>query len=188
MKNTKEQGENDYFIPKILLQFLIASFLGWLYEIGAVYCLFRTYYDRGVLHLPLCPIYGFGMLVLLIVFHRVKNPAVIFFGSVAVTTAIELASTYLLEWKFGYPLWTYEGWPLNYENRISVISSCIFGLMALLFFKIIRPVTQKLFSSKAKPPYLYWCLFWQQVVSYGRFGGCCKRNLFNLQKSNNNDK
>ena len=150
MKNTKEQGENYYFIPKILSQFLIASFLGWLYEIGTVYCLFHTYYDRGVLHLPLCPIYGFGMLVLLIVFHRVKNSAVIFLGSFAVTTAIELASSYLLEWKFGYPLWTYEDWPLNYENRVSVISSCIFGLMALLFFKVIRPAAHKLFSSKAK--------------------------------------
>ena len=146
----KETKEFYYFVSKTMLQFLIASFVGWLYEVATVYCLFRTYYDRGVLHLPLCPIYGVGMLVLLLIFHRVKNTVVIFMGSVTVTTAVELAASYVLEHIYGYSFWTYEGWPLNFQNRVSLISSCIFGLMALLFFKIIRPVTDKLYTTKAK--------------------------------------
>lgn len=31
---------------------------------------------------------------------------------------------------------------------------------------------------KQRNPYLYWCLFWQQAVSYGRLGFCSNRNPF----------
>ena len=150
LRQTKERKDLYYSSSKILLQFLVASSIGWLYEITTVYILYRTYDDRGVLHLPLCPIYGVGMLVLLLIFRSVKNTVVIFLGSITVTTAVELAASYVLERIFGYSLWTYEGWPLNFQNRVSLISSCIFGLMALLFFKVIRPVTDKLYTTKAK--------------------------------------
>ena len=38
--------------------------MGWLYEVACVYVMFGIYVDRGVLHLPACPIYGFGMLLM----------------------------------------------------------------------------------------------------------------------------
>lgn len=137
-----------YKISEFVLLFIISSFVGWLYEISCVYVLYGTYYDRGVLHLPLCPIYGFGVLLLYAIFHKVKNIIVIFVSSVLVTTLIELVTSYIAEIYFHLILWTYEDWPFNFQNRISLISSLIFGLMSIIFFYIIRPFVNKLFISK----------------------------------------
>ncbi|MCR4792250.1 MAG: putative ABC transporter permease [Lachnospiraceae bacterium] len=137
-----------FFITEYVLLFALASFIGWLYEITCVWVMFRTYYDRGILHIPICPIYGFGILLLLLIFRKVKNPFGLFAGSALVTTSVELLSSYVLEYGFGLILWTYEGWPLSFQNRISAISSLLFGLMAVLFIKLVKPPADKLFSSK----------------------------------------
>ena len=111
------------FITEYLLLFGLASFIGWLYEIICVWVMFRTYYDRGILHIPICPIYGFGILLLILIFRKVENPLGLFIGSVIVTTGVELLSSYVLEYRFRLILWTYEGWPLSFQNRISAVSS-----------------------------------------------------------------
>ena len=137
-------------ITKYMLMFLLASFIGWLYEIICVYVVFGKYFDRGVLHIPCCPIYGFGMLVLYFIFRKVKNPFVIFFGSAFITTAIEYITALVAENKFHRVLWSYRNWPLNFQGRISLISTCLFGLMALLFMKLAVPVINRIYGSRAK--------------------------------------
>lgn len=136
------------FITEYLLLFGLASFIGWLYEIICVWVLFRTYYDRGILYIPICPIYGFGILILIFLFRNIKNPTGLFIGSAYVTTAVELISSYVLEYRFNMVLWTYEGWPFSFQNRISAVSSCLFGLMAVMFIKLIKPPFDRLFSSE----------------------------------------
>ncbi len=135
-------------VAEYVLLFGIASFIGWAYEIACVWFLFHTYYDRGVLHLPLCPIYGFGVLLLIFLFRKIRNPIILFAGCTAVATGVELLAAYVLEYGFGLVLWTYEGWPLSFQNRISGVSSLIFGLMAMLFIKLVKPPVDRLFSSK----------------------------------------
>ena len=137
-----------YFVTRYLLLFGLASFIGWLYEIGCVWVMFHTYYDRGVLHLPLCPIYGFGILFLILIFRKVKNPFALFLCCVLVTTVIEYCSALLIESILHQSLWTYKGWPLNFQNRISGLSSAIFGLLAVFFIKLIKPPVDKLFESR----------------------------------------
>ena len=139
-----------YSAAKYLLLFFLASFMGWLYEVTCVYAMFGVYIDRGVLHLPACPIYGFGMLILYAAFHKVKNPLIIFAGSALISTAVEYAAYEILYYGFNLVLWSYELWPLNYKGKICVISSCLFGLMTVLFMKLVVPPAEKLFDSKAK--------------------------------------
>ena len=124
--------------------------MGWLYEVACVYVMFGIYVDRGVLHLPACPIYGFGMRLLYAAFHKVKNPLIIFAGSALISTVIEYAAYEILYYGFNLVLWSYEPWPLNYKGKISVISSCLFGFMTALFMKLAVPPVEKLFDSKAK--------------------------------------
>ena len=137
-------------ITEYLLMFLLASFIGWLYEIVCVYVVFRTYFDRGVLHIPCCPIYGFGMLILYYIFRKVKNPLIVFAGSVFITTTVEYLTAIVAEYRFHKILWSYSNWPLNYQGRICAISSCLFGIMALLFMKLIVPALDRIYGSKAK--------------------------------------
>ncbi len=157
-----------YVLAKYLLMFFAASFIGWLYEITCIYVLFKTYMDRGVLHLPCCPIYGFGILILYFVFGKIKNPFAIFIGSTVITTAVEYATYMIVLNRFHVTLWTYEGWYLNYKGRISAVSSCIFGLMAVLFLKLAVPLLDRVFASKAGKYVSYgvfilylFCIFWE---------------------------
>ena len=142
--------KNPLIVTKYMLMFLLASFIGWLYEIGCVYVMYKTYYDRGVLHIPCCPIYGFGMLILYFLFRKVKNPLIVFSGSVVITTTVEYIAAIVLEYRFHRILWTYRDWPLQFQGRVSAISSCLFGIMALLFMKLIVPGLNRIYASKVK--------------------------------------
>ena len=162
-------AEKDYLnVTKYMLMFLLASFIGWLYEVICVYVVFGTYYDRGVLHIPCCPIYGFGMVILYFLFRKIRNPILIFIGNVIITTTVEYLTAIVLEYRFHRILWTYRGWPLNFQGRISAVSSCLFGIMALLFMKFIVPVIDRICWSKAKKAVsvgvillLLWIIAWE---------------------------
>ncbi|MBR7090247.1 MAG: putative ABC transporter permease, partial [Lachnospiraceae bacterium] len=83
------------FITEYILLFALASCIGWLYEMICVWILYGYYFDRGVLHLPMCPIYGFGVLLLMLVLREVKNPFGIFLGSFLIASGVELAASYI---------------------------------------------------------------------------------------------
>lgn len=172
--NKQSLSESCVMLTKYMLMFAAASFIGWLYEVICVCIWLGVYVDRGVLHLPFCPIYGFGMMILLGIFARVKNPAVLFFGSALITTGVELAASYILEYAFNMSLWSYEGWPFNFQNRISALSSCIFGLLALLFIKLVKPLAEKMYASDKRRvaavsvAILYcFCLVWELYCRLG---------------------
>ena len=75
----------------ILWLFLIYSFFGWCVEV--MYFAFEKgqFVNRGYLAGPVCPIYGFGVLGVLALLMPIKGSlAVLFLGSVAITTLLSL--------------------------------------------------------------------------------------------------
>lgn len=83
---------------ELLWYFAIYSFLGWCMEV--VFCTVRTgkLVNRGFLNGPVCPIYGFGMVIVLAVLGRFSdNVALLFFGGMALTSALELAGGWALK-------------------------------------------------------------------------------------------
>lgn len=60
---------------ELLWYFAIYSFLGWCMEV--VFCTVRTgkLVNRGFLNGPVCPIYGFGMVIVLAVLGRFSSAA-----------------------------------------------------------------------------------------------------------------
>lgn len=136
-----------YFITEYLMMFILASFMGWAYEVICTSIVWGRYAERGVLRSPICPIYGVGMLVLYPLLRKAKNPLLIFGESALITTIIELITSYAAEKFFNTELWNYSEWPLNYEGRISLLSSAVFGLMAVVFFLLIKPAVDKCYSS-----------------------------------------
>lgn len=130
-------------ISRYLIEFTVCSLCGWLFEEGLELLVNHSYGDRGILHLPLLPIYGFFGLILAALFPEKMRIPAIFCISVLVTTALELASSYLLE-RMGYKLWNYSEWICNFEGRISLLSSLIFGAMAVLLVKGVHPLMRRM--------------------------------------------
>lgn len=126
------------------IEFTVCAFCGWLYEEGLELLVNHAYADRGVLHLPLLPIYGFGGLLLVCLFRKHKHPAFVFVVSALAATVLELYASYLLERTIGYVPWYYGAWWLNYQGRISLPSSLIFGGLALLLVNVVHPLCRRL--------------------------------------------
>lgn len=138
-------------IMRIVIEFTVCALCGWLYEEGLELAVYHAYSDRGVLHLPLLPIYGFGGLLLVLLYRKHDSAPFVFVTSTLVTTLLELLASYLLERVLGWIPWDYSAWALNFEGRISLFSSLIFGGLALLLVKAVHPLCRRLDDAPAVP-------------------------------------
>ena len=136
--------------------FIAAAFGGWIYEEICVYLLYHKIYNRGMLHLTMCPIYGFGAWGLYLLLRKVRSTGLYFALSVLIASAFEYGCSYLLEFLFHRSFWTYEGWFLSIQNRISLISSLIFGLLAVIFAKLLLPLLIK--AVRKGSPNIWFCI------------------------------
>lgn len=149
-----------FLLMTYVIEFAACAFIGWLYEEALELIVNHAYGDRGLLHVPLIPIYGFGGMILLLCYRKKEHSALfVFLTSAVITTVLELAASYPLQKILGFIPWYYEGWPLNYEGRISLLSSLIFGGLSVLLVKVIHPLCRKLEKAPAAPVYIAGLIF-----------------------------
>ena len=84
-------------ISALVIEFVFYGFIGWLYETILTSAVWGRFAERGWLHLPICPIYGFCAMALLLIFRKEKSVPKIFVLGTLFTTAAELAASYLLD-------------------------------------------------------------------------------------------
>ena len=143
-------------LEKSFLYFMLYSFLGWIYEVFLEVVIYDWgYSDRGVLFGPYCIIYGTGALVLLIVLKRLRQkritlgqvsitPLIVFVSIIAITTLLELATSYIMEWRTGNWMWDYTRVAFNFQGRIALNPSLRFGLGGLVILYVIQPLFERL--------------------------------------------
>lgn len=136
--------DRERFLFRYVFEFVVAGFVGWLYEVATVWIMWHYFSNRGILHLPIVPIYSVGAFLLLIILRKKLNPVILFLSAVVITTVFELGSSYLLEFIFHKQFWTYETWWFSILDRSSLVSSAIFGLMAVLYFYGLHPLSEKI--------------------------------------------
>ena len=140
-------------VKAYFLYFLMYSVVGWVYEVFLEVVIYQWgFTNRGVLFGPWCPVYGVGALAFLLCFDKLMKkrkplwlqiikPVLIFVGCMAVATAIELATSYILEALIGsWPWQTYADYAINFEGRIALSPSVRFGLGGLLFLYFLQPL------------------------------------------------
>ena len=128
--------------------FFIYSIMGYLCEI--LYCSIgaRRFVNRGFLHGPYIPVYGFGGLATaLLLSSAASNAAIVFIGAMVITSVIEYITGYLLERLFRIRLWDYRGRKLHVRGRICLLNSILFGLLSLLVVYVIHPFLQETVSN-----------------------------------------
>lgn len=126
---------------RYFLVFILYSFLGWSCEV--VYCSIpaKKLINRGFLAGPVCPIYGVGALLVVHLLTPVaENPVAIFVCGAVLTSALEYATSFLLEKLFHTKLWDYSQRKWNIHGRVCLLNSSLFGLMSLLVMDFIHPL------------------------------------------------
>ena len=130
--------------------FILYSWMGWIYE--TIYCTIKSgkWENRGFLYGPVCPIYGAGTVIILLVVQITRQRSIpldswqVFVISVLGSAVLEYATSYTLEKLFHARWWDYSGLPCNIHGRISLFTSLGFGGAGLLIVYQIAPYTELL--------------------------------------------
>lgn len=120
--------------------FFIYAFLGWCLEVSFFALSSGKFVNRGFLNGPVCPIYGFGVVIVaLCLTPLMGSTLLLFLGSVALTSLLELAVGFVLEKLFHQRWWDYTNEPFNLEGYICLRFSLAWGVACLLVMKVIHP-------------------------------------------------
>jgi len=127
-------------LSRVFLFFVAYSIIGWACEV--VYCSFleRKFVNRGFLHGPVCPVYGFGALIVVFALRPVAdNIPLLFVTSVLATSALEYTTGWVLETIFATKWWDYSDQRLNVHGRVCLKNSLIFGALGVIGMRLLHP-------------------------------------------------
>ncbi len=137
---------DTYTLYQLLWYFLTYAFLGWCMEV--VFCSITEGHvvNRGFLNGPVCPIYGFGMLGILLLLRPLLAVNDLAHNVTLYVCGMVLASTveYLVGWGmlklFHARWWDYRDKKFNWNGFICLSISLCWGLGTLVACRILHPL------------------------------------------------
>ncbi len=118
-------------IYQALWIFIIYAFLGWCSEVAFAAVNKGKFVNRGFLNGPVCPIYGVGMLIVVLCLWNLRDrPLLLFLGSALLTTALEFVTGFVLERFFHDKWWDYSDMPFNIKGYVCLKFTILWGLAA----------------------------------------------------------
>jgi len=140
-------------VCQIFVWFIVYSVVGWIWE--STYCTIveRKWQNRGFLYGPACPIYGTGIVGIMLLWHHTLEQGTTLawwqvFLAMAVGSAIlEYVTHWALEKLFHAYWWDYSNMPLNLNGRICLPATIFFGLGGLLVVYVLYQPTVDIIAS-----------------------------------------
>lgn len=125
---------------EIFAYFFIYAFLGWIAEVCFHAITRGEFANRGFLNGPLCPIYGVGVtLILLILGKWAQKPWAVLLVGIALPTLLELIGGWAMEKFFHNKWWDYSDRKLNFKGYICLEFSILWGLAAVCVICVLHP-------------------------------------------------
>lgn len=123
---------------------IIYSFFGWLLESVAKTIAQKQFVNSGFLNGPLCPIYGFGAIIMITSLSFLKDKTIIlFFVAFFVLSIWEYIVGVFLEKTFKTKYWDYSECKFNIQGRVCLKNSIYWGILGVLFIKYIHPFIEQ---------------------------------------------
>lgn len=126
-------------VEYLFLWFLFYSFCGWVYESILVSVQERRPVNRGFLNGPLCPIYGTGAVLGVVVLGEIDNPILLFVVSAVGACLLEYVTSWVMELLFHARWWDYSHFPFNLNGRICLYGALIFGVGGVVIVDVVQP-------------------------------------------------
>lgn len=136
-----------FSLYEVFAYFLIYSCLGWCVEV--VYAAVTTgkLVNRGFLNGPVCPIYGFGMVIVLFVLTPLQNSVLLLYiGGVILPSTLELVGGWALYKIYHTRWWDYSDYPFNIGGYICLEFCLLWGVGTLVMMKAIHPAIASIFA------------------------------------------
>ncbi|MDD4983931.1 MAG: putative ABC transporter permease [Candidatus ainarchaeum sp.] len=138
-----------------IIEFFIFSFIGWILDSSYRSIVSHKFVNAGYFRGPFCPIYGFGGVVLVLIF---KIPGLqlvwlLIFASLALIL-IEYLGSVISEKLLKVKLWDYSKSTFNIGGRVDLLHSIYWIILAVLFFYFIFPLVLTFETKLLIPSYL----------------------------------
>ena len=119
---------------------LIYGFFGWCGEVAFAAVKHGRFVNRGFLNGPICPIYGFGVLIVTVALDPIAdNIPLLYVGSVVFTSLLEFITGFVLERLFHEKWWDYSNVRFNIKGYICPQFSLLWGVAATLIVLFLHP-------------------------------------------------
>ena len=146
-KTNENKKDISKKLPRVytyFLYFIIFAVIGWLLETCYSFYSLGHFTKRGFLFGPLCPIYGFGALILIMFFSTYKKHNLkLFFYAAIVFSVFEYLVSYGMEALFSLKWWDYTAEFMNLNGRISIFYFFFWGFIVILVINFIYPFFKK---------------------------------------------
>ena len=133
----------QYTLYELIWYFFLYSFLGWCAEIIYAAVKHRKFMNRGFLNGPVCPVYGFGMVLSLIFFDSLRGSFVFLaIGCGVVAVLLEFFTGALMDKLFQCKWWDYSGYKSNLGGYVCLPFSCLWGVAAAACLTFLQPLLE----------------------------------------------
>jgi len=146
-------------VSKYILYFFIYAFLGWVLEVICKLFEKKKFVNRGFLIGPICPIYGYGVLgIVLLIGNNTNDILSVFLKAIFICSILEYVTSYLMEKLFKARWWDYSKRKFNINGRICLETMIPFGILGCLVVYIIHPLVKYLVGLLSMPIQLFLSL------------------------------
>ena len=121
--------------------FIIYSFIGWSIEVVGKLIEKHKFINRGFLVGPICPIYGWGCIAIILLLSKyISSPIVLFLMAIIICSLLEYFTSYFMEKIFHVRWWDYTRRKYNINGRICAETMIPFVLLGCLVVYIVNPI------------------------------------------------
>ena len=107
----------------------------------------HKFVNRGFLIGPICPIYGFGVLLIILLVGNSKSDLLaVFLKSILVCSVLEYFTSYFMEKLFHARWWDYSKNKYNINGRICLETMLPFGILSTIVIYVVHPLVIKFVS------------------------------------------
>lgn len=122
--------------------FVAGSVAGWSLELAFRSISSGTLTIPGFLFGPYCPIYGFGI-ILIVALCKHQNKWIAYLNIFIYSSALEYIVSFLFETLFHELLWDYSMLPLSIGTRVSLAFSLVWGLLGMVVLLWVEPFLRR---------------------------------------------
>lgn len=109
-------------------------------EVGCKLFQLKKFVNRGFLIGPICPIYGYGVLtIVLLIGNNTSDILSVFLKAILVCSILEYFTSYFMEKLFKARWWDYSKNKFNINGRICLETMLPFGILGCLVVYVLHP-------------------------------------------------
>ncbi len=160
--------------------FIFWAFIGWCIEVCYMTLETGEYQNRGFLNMPICPIYGFGVIMVTVFFRPLSHTVIpLFFATSFLCTSFELLVGIGMEKLFGARWWDYSHERFNFRGYICMKVSILWGLGCVLVIRVVQPMVETVVDNIPVRLGLALIVIWSALIVIDLIASICAVNKLN---------